>query len=113
MFLFSTVPAANTDWADRYGGPSSQMVSNRFDKDWHHYLACEQKYIVVLIDGRGTGFKGRQLRNRVVDDLGHWEVVDQIAGAREMIKRRYVDRTRIGIWGWVSHSYPSLVCRIL
>lgn len=78
------------------------MVHNRFERDWHSFLACSQKYIVVMIDGRGTGFKGRKLRNPVMDDLGHWEVVDQIAAGREMAKRRYVDTGKIGIWGWVS-----------
>lgn len=85
-----------------YGGPGSQMVSNRFERDWHTYLACEKKYVVVMVDGRGTGFKGRGLRNPVMDDLGHWEVVDQIKAAVEMTTRAYVDRSRIGIWGWVS-----------
>lgn len=84
-----------------YGGPGSQMVSNRFERDWHSYLAASQRYIVVMLDGRGTGFKGRNLRNPVRDDLGRWEVQDQIAAAREMAKRAYVDRSRIGIWGWV------------
>jgi len=62
----------------------------------------------VIIDGRGTGYKGRQLRNPVKDDLGRWEVVDQIAGAREMAKKIYVDRSRIGIWGWSFGGYMTL-----
>jgi dipeptidyl aminopeptidase len=78
------------------------MVSNKFERDWHSYLACEHKYIIVMIDGRGTGFKGRKLRNPITDNLGHYEVIDQIAAAREMVMRRYVDHERIGIWGWVS-----------
>lgn len=78
------------------------MVHSRFERDWQTYLSTTLKIIVVRVDGRGTGFKGRQLRNPVVDDLGHWEVVDQIAAAREMISRRYVDASRVGIWGWVS-----------
>ncbi|EIW65869.1 hypothetical protein TREMEDRAFT_46096 [Tremella mesenterica DSM 1558] len=90
-----------------YGGPGSQMVNNMWGRDWHTYLACEKKYIIVLVDGRGTGFKGRKLRNPVTDDLGRWEVVDQVAGAREMAKRVYVDRTRIGIWGWSYGGYMT------
>ncbi|KIR27438.1 dipeptidyl aminopeptidase [Cryptococcus deuterogattii LA55] len=90
-----------------YGGPGSQMVSNRFERDWHSYLAASQRYIIVMLDGRGTGFKGRNLRNPVRDDLGHWEVQDQIAAAREMAKRAYVDRSRIGIWGWSYGGYMT------
>lgn len=87
---------------DRYGGPGSQMVSNQFSRDWHTYLACEKKYIIVMLDGRGTGLKGRALRNPVQDRLGYYETMDQIAAAREMVKKGYVDRERIGIWGWAS-----------
>lgn len=54
------------------------------------------------MDGRGTGFKGRKLRNPVMDNLGHYEVLDQVAVAREWAKRRYVDKKRMGIWGWVN-----------
>lgn len=85
----------------RYGGPGSQLVSNRYDRDWQSYLACEKKYITIILDGRGTGFRGRQFRNPVTDNLGYHEVLDQVAAAREVAKRRYVDRDRIGIWGWV------------
>ncbi|WVO24964.1 uncharacterized protein IAS62_006346 [Cryptococcus decagattii] len=90
-----------------YGGPGSQIVSNRFERDWHSYLAASRRYIVVMLDGRGTGFKGRNLRNPVRNDLGHWEVQDQIAAAREMAKRVYVDTSRIGIWGWSYGGYMT------
>lgn len=91
-----------------YGGPYSQMVDNRFKRDWHTFLACEQKYIIVRVDGRGTGFKGRKLRNPIRDDLGHWEVEDQAALARELVKRKYVDRKRVGIWGWSYGGFMTL-----
>ncbi|WVF65548.1 hypothetical protein IAT40_000276 [Kwoniella sp. CBS 6097] len=90
-----------------YGGPGSQMVSNRFDRDWHTFLVTSMKYVVIMVDGRGTGFKGRNLRNPVRDDLGHWEVIDQIAAAKEMVKRGYVDRDRVGIWGWSYGGYMT------
>lgn len=91
-----------------YGGPYSQMVDNTFKRDWHSYLASEEKYVIVRVDGRGTGFKGRALRNPIRDDLGHWEVEDQIALARELVKRKYVDRSRVGIWGWSYGGYMTL-----
>ncbi|QRV73760.1 dipeptidyl aminopeptidase [Ceratobasidium sp. AG-Ba] len=83
-----------------YGGPGSQMVHTRFERDWHHYLACSLKYVIVVVDGRGTGFKGRQLRNPVRGNLGYWEVVDQINAAKIWAAKKYVDSKRIGIWGW-------------
>lgn len=66
------------------------MVDLKFVRDWHDYLACSLDYIVVVVDGRGTGFKGRKLRNMVKDNLGHWETVDQIAAARSVYSSSFV-----------------------
>jgi dipeptidyl aminopeptidase len=58
------------------------MVNLKFLRDWNDYLACGLSYIVVIVDGRGTGFRGRKLRNPVKGNLGYWETIDQIATAR-------------------------------
>jgi len=58
------------------------MVDQTFSRDWHQYLACANSYIIVTVDGRGTGYKGRKLRNTVKDNLGFYETVDQIAAAK-------------------------------
>lgn len=65
-----------------YGGPESQKVNVEYRRDWHDYLVCTLQYIVVVVDGRGTGFKGRQLRNPVRYNMGFWETQDQINAAR-------------------------------
>lgn len=68
--------------AFRYGGPESQKVDVEYKRDWHDYLVCTLQYVVVVVDGRGTGFKGRHLRNPVRNNLGFWETQDQIYAAR-------------------------------
>ncbi|KAI5995630.1 dipeptidyl aminopeptidase [Pisolithus albus] len=83
-----------------YGGPESQQVNVDYKRDWHDYLVCTLQYIVVVVDGRGTGFKGRHLRNPVRNNLGFWETRDQINTARVWAGKPYVDTKRIGIWGW-------------
>jgi len=83
-----------------YGGPQSQLVDLKFSRNWHDYLACGLSYIIVTVDGRGTGFKGRHLRNPVKDNLGFYETIDQINAAKIWAAKEYVDRKRIGIWGW-------------
>lgn len=65
-----------------YGGPHSQLVDLKFSRDWHDYLACGLSYIVVVVDGRGTGYKGRKLRNPVKGNLGFFETIDQINAAK-------------------------------
>ncbi|RPD57299.1 dipeptidyl aminopeptidase [Lentinus tigrinus ALCF2SS1-7] len=90
-----------------YGGPGSQMVDVKYAHDWHDYVVSELQYIVVVVDGRGTGYKGRKLRNPVKNNLGRWETVDQINAAKEWAKKEYVDPKRIGIWGWSYGGFMS------
>lgn len=72
------------------------------------WLISIGRYVVVVVDGRGTGGKGRKLRNVVKGDLGKWETFDQVEAARIWASKPYVDPERIGIWGWVSSALPFL-----
>lgn len=58
------------------------MTDIRFNRDWDHYVTCGLQYIVAVVDGRGTGFKGRKLRNPVRNNLGFYETRDQINAAK-------------------------------
>lgn len=58
------------------------MVDLRFNREWEYYLACSHQYVVVVVDGRGTGFKGRALRNVVKGNIGFFETQDQINAAK-------------------------------
>ncbi|KAI0339697.1 dipeptidyl aminopeptidase [Trametopsis cervina] len=90
-----------------YGGPFAQQVDVRFLMNWHQYLAAVHQYVVVIVDGRGTGWKGRQLRNPVKNKLGHYETIDQINAAKIWAGKDYVDPKRIGIWGWSYGGFMS------
>ncbi|KZV98721.1 alpha/beta-hydrolase [Exidia glandulosa HHB12029] len=93
-----------------YGGPTYNIVSYQFNVDWHWYLACAAnlKYIIVMVDGRGTMYRGRKLRNPVRGNLGYYESRDQVNAAKIWAAKRYVDSRRIGIWGWSYGGYMSL-----
>ena len=70
----------------RYNGPGAQQVNVRFNRDWNSILPTNHKYIVVIVDARGTGFKGRKLRNTVRNNLGFFETRDQINAARCVLR---------------------------
>jgi dipeptidyl-peptidase-4 len=93
-----------------YGGPGSQTVTKAFGSGqrpmWHQYLA-NQGYIIVSVDNRGTGARGRQFKKQVYKKLGQFETADQIAAARQIAEWPYVDKNRIGIWGWSYGGYMS------
>jgi dipeptidyl-peptidase 4 len=94
-----------------YGGPASQEADNRWDAYnywWHQHLA-QQGYIVVTIDGRGTGARGSEFKKCTYKQLGKLETMDQIEGAKWLGKQSFVDASRIGIWGWSYGGYMSLL----
>ena len=60
-----------------YGGPNSQSVEQTYGFDFMTSIA-DSGFIAVIVDGRGTGFKGREYRSCVSKNLGKFEVDDQI-----------------------------------
>ncbi|KAL4870857.1 hypothetical protein BDV12DRAFT_165382 [Aspergillus spectabilis] len=91
-----------------YGGPGSQTVDRKFTVDFQAYVAAALGYIVVTVDGRGTGFIGRKARCIIRGDIGYYEAVDQIETAKHWAKKPYVDETRIAIWGWSYGGFMTL-----
>ncbi len=97
---------------DVYGGPGSQTVENKYDGylgTWHQMLV-QKGYIVVSVDNRGTGARGRDFKKATQLQLGRYETEDQIAAARYLATLPYVDSSRIGIWGWSFGGYLSTSC---
>lgn len=96
----------------QYSGPGSQQVADKFpvgDFFWHQMLA-EKGYIVVCTDGTGTGYRGEAFRKKTYLQLGKYESDDQIAVAKHLGKLSYVDKNRIGIWGWSYGGFMSSTC---
>ncbi|KAI0396057.1 dipeptidyl peptidase IV N-terminal region-domain-containing protein [Xylariaceae sp. FL0594] len=92
----------------QYSGPGSQSVSKKFAVDFQSYVAAALGYIVVTVDGRGTGFIGRKARVVVRKNLGHWEAHDQIAAAQAWAAKPYTDESRLAIWGWSYGGFQTL-----
>lgn len=96
----------------QYSGPGSQEVADRFpirDYFWHQMLA-EKGYIIVCVDGTGTGFRGERFKKRTYQQLGNLESKDQMAAARYLSTLPYVDAGRIGIWGWSYGGFMAATC---
>ncbi|PGH17211.1 hypothetical protein AJ80_04920 [Polytolypa hystricis UAMH7299] len=91
-----------------YGGPKSQTVSQQFRIDFQTYVASTLGYIVVTVDGRGTGFIGRKARTIIRDNIGHYEARDQIETAKIWAKKGYVAADRMAIWGWSYGGFMTL-----
>jgi dipeptidyl-peptidase-4 len=67
-----------------------------------HRALTDAGYIVVSIDNRGTPApKGAAWRKSVYGSVGDLSSRDQDAASRALAaKHAFIDRDRIGIWGW-------------
>ncbi len=92
----------------QYSGPDSQQVLDQYGYGWEQVLAGHG-FIVVCVDGRGTGARGEEWRKCTYLRLGVKESADQIAAAKALGKLPYVDANRIGIWGWSFGGYNTLM----
>jgi dipeptidyl-peptidase-4 len=96
----------------QYSGPGSQQVTNSWNtaNDYWFQMLAQQGYITVCIDGRGTGFKGRDFKKITQKELGKYEVEDQISAAKKLGTRSYIDANRVGIFGWSYGGFMSSNC---
>ena len=97
----------------QYSGPGSQNVANSWmgtNDFWHQMLVNDQQIIIACVDGRGTGFKGRDFKKMTQKELGKYEVEDQIAVAKKLSELPYIDASRTGIWGWSYGGFMSSNC---
>ena len=94
-----------------YGGPGSNTVNDMWDRDYMWYqMLCAKGYIIVSVDNRGTGGRGKKFRDCTYKQLGKLETEDQIEAAKYLGTLPYIDKTRIGIWGWSYGGYMSSLC---
>ena len=92
-----------------YGGPGSQTVQNSWagvNYMWFQMLT-EKGYIVVSVDNRGTGGKGADFKKVTYKELGKLEIEDQIQSAKYLGSLPYVDKNRIGMFGWSYGGYMT------
>lgn len=99
----------------QYSGPGSQQVTNSWSAGsmgqggaFDSYLAHEG-FIVVSVDGRGTGGRGSEFEKCTYLNLGNLESKDQVETALYVGSLPYVDKDRIGIWGWSYGGFNTLM----
>lgn len=95
-----------------YGGPGYQTVTNEWnthDGPWHQMLA-QKGYIIVSVDNRGTGGRGESFKKCTYKELGKYETIDQINFAKYLGTLKYIDKNRIGIFGWSYGGFMTVLC---
>lgn len=99
----------------QYGGPGSQQVVNSWSLGsmgqgalYDEYLA-QQGFLLVCVDGRGTGARGADFEKCTYMKLGDLESKDQVEAALYLGTLPYVDKQNIGIWGWSYGGFNTLM----
>ncbi|XP_016324339.1 prolyl endopeptidase FAP-like [Sinocyclocheilus anshuiensis] len=90
-----------------YGGPASQNTDYVFRLEWATYLCSTDKVIIASFDGRGSGYQGDEIMHAIYGRLGTYEVEDQISAVRKFIEMGFIDKDRIGMWGWSYGGYVT------
>ena len=98
----------------QYSGPGNQQVHNSWSNGnaggliWEHRLA-QKGYIVVCVDGRGTGGRGADFQKCTYMTMGDKESKDQVETALYLGSLPYVDKDRIAIWGWSFGGFNTIM----
>ena len=98
----------------QYSGPYSQQVNDSWytgnygNAMFESYMACEG-FIMVCVDGRGTGGRGTEFGKCTYLKIGQYEPGDQVETAKYLGTLPYVDKENIGIWGWSFGGYNTIM----
>lgn len=99
----------------QYSGPGSQQVLDKWgigsfgDGGMFEAVMCDKGYIMVCVDGRGTGGRGAAFEKCTYLSIGVKEAIDQAEAAKYLSTLPYIDGSRIGIWGWSYGGYNTLM----
>ena len=98
----------------QYSGPYSQQVTDNWyignygNAMFESYMAGEG-FIMVCVDGRGTGGRGTEFGKCTYLNIGKYEPADQVQAAKYLGSLPYVDKDNIGIWGWSFGGYNTIM----
>lgn len=95
-----------------YGGPGNSIALNHWSGTEYFFqqMLTQKGYIIVCVDNRGTGNRGRDFKQCTYKQLGKFEAEDQIDAAKYLGSLPYIDKNRIGIFGWSYGGYMSSLC---
>jgi dipeptidyl-peptidase 4 len=99
LFYVYSEPATQTV-IDAYGSAGTFLYNGDMAADG---------YIQISIDGRGTpALKGREWRKSIYKKVGILNVADQAKAAEQILKWKFIDPQRVGVWGWSGGGSTTL-----
>jgi len=90
-----------------YGGPETNEFRETFVTP---NSLTEFGFLVVSVDGRNVGGKGKAIMDQIYGKLGYAEMEDFAEGVKSLFNRSYVDKNRVGIFGTSFGGTTSAMC---
>jgi len=99
VFYVYSEPAGQTV-TDQYGNASNFLYRGDMSQDGYFYIS---------LDNRGTPVpKGKEWRKSIYRKIGIVNIRDQAMAAKELLKRPYMDTSRVAVWGWSGGGSATL-----
>jgi dipeptidyl-peptidase 4 len=89
-----------------YAGPGNNGARETFTMP---NPLTEYGFLVVTLDGRNSGGRGKRALDAIYQQLGVVEIDDIAEGIRSLRDRPYVDHTRVGIYGTSYGGYAAIM----
>ncbi len=90
-----------------YAGPATNGARETFTLP---DSLTEYGFLVVTLDARSAGGRGKRFLDAIYMKLGVVEIDDLAAGVRSLWSRPYVDKNRVGVFGVSYGGYASVMC---
>lgn len=95
-----------------YTEPAGQNAKDQFGAGYNFLYKgdmSEDGYIYITMDNRGTPApKGREWRKCIYRKVGRLNIRDQALGAKELLKKPFMDTSRVAVWGWSGGGSATL-----
>jgi dipeptidyl-peptidase-4 len=95
-----------------YTEPWGPLVKDQYNIAYNHLYRgnlSRDGYFYIAIDNRGTIVpKGRAWRKAIYKKIGILNISDQAMAAKEILKWKFIDTSRVAVWGWSGGGSATL-----
>ena len=95
-----------------YGEPAAATVGDQYGTHSNFLYRGDMSadgYVQVAVDNRGTpSLKGAKWRKAIYRKIGTLNIADMAEGAKKILERPYMDKSRVAVWGWSGGGSSTL-----
>ncbi len=92
-----------------YGGPLGPMAGSFSERYRTPQSLCDYGFIILEVENRGQGGRGRKFKNALYQQMGHTEIDDVANGVKSLWEHSWFDKERVGVYGTSYGGYFSFM----